>query len=141
MFRLDSMSLGSRIRHYRKKARWTLEKLSEECGVDVGTISAIENRESQRSKYAVEIAAGFGLTLNQLQDENADYDVPMKPQADVLAVKQPAAPYVPKISEEEAMLLQAYRSASEETRAAMLAIAKSVLQIPDRKHFERRTGN
>lgn len=141
MFRLGQMSLGSQIRRYRKKAKWTLEKLSEECGVDVGTISAIENRESQRSKYAVEIAAGFGLTLNQLQDESADYDVPAKLLAEPLAVKQPAAQYTPKISDDEAMLLQAFRNASEETRAAMLAIAKSVLQIPDRKHFERRTGN
>lgn len=139
MFRLPHMPLGSRIRYYREKAGWTLDQLSERCGVDVGTISALENRNSQRSKYAVMIAAGFGLTLNQLEDEAADYNVPAEPQPEQLGANQKPATYTPKLSHDEALLLQAFRAASEETRAAMLAFAKSVL--PDRKGFDRRTGS
>lgn len=133
------MPLGSRIRHYREKAGWTLDQLSDRCGVDVGTISALENRNSQRSKYAVKIAAGFGLTLNQLEDEAADHEVPAELKPEHIVAKQKPASYSPKLSNDEALLLQAFRTASEETRAAMLAFAKSVL--PDRKGFVRRTGS
>lgn len=138
MYRLPFMPLGNRIRYYREKAGWTLDQLSDRCGVDVGTISALENRNSQRSKYAVKIASGFGLTLNQLEDEATDYDVPVEQIPDLIANQKPAS-YSPKLSDDEALLLQAFRAASEETRAAMLAFAKSVL--PDRNNFGLRTGN
>lgn len=137
MSRLDYMSLGSRIRHYREKAGWTLEQLSERCGVDVGTISALENRGSQRSKYATAIAAGFGMTLNQLEDEDADHHVPMERAPAHLRVNEPSTTiYSAKLSPEETLLLQAFRTASEETRGAMLAFARSV--IPDRRSFDLR---
>lgn len=131
------MPLGSRIRHYRLKAGWTLEQLSDRCGVDVGTINALENRNSRRSQYAVQIASGFGLTLNQLEDEAADHKVPANPEP--IEVNQKSATYNSKLSDDEALLLQGFRAASEETRAAMLAFAKSVL--PDRTDFDRRTGS
>lgn len=140
MSRLDYMSLGSRIRHYREKAGWTLEQLSERCGVDVGTISALENRGSQRSKYATAIAAGFGLTLNQLEDEDADHYVPMDRPYAHLRVNEPTPTiYTARLSPEEDLILQAFRAASEETRGAMLAVARSI--IPDRRSFDLRTGN
>lgn len=69
------MALGSRIRYYREKAGLTLEGLSERAGVDVGTISALENRDSSRSKYATAIAQGLGMTLEMLENEGQDYDV------------------------------------------------------------------
>ena len=68
------MALGSRIRYYREKFGLTLEQLSERSGVDVGTISALENRNSSRSKYATAIAQGLRMTVEMLEDENADYD-------------------------------------------------------------------
>lgn len=67
------MSLGSRIRYYRSKLAWTLEKLSEVSGVDVGTISALEVRNSVRSKFAPQLAAAFKLSVEQLLDETTDW--------------------------------------------------------------------
>ncbi|MEJ2800606.1 S24 family peptidase [Comamonadaceae bacterium PP-2] len=69
------MALGSRIRYYRQKANITLDDLGERSGVDIGTISALENRDSKRSQYASKIAAGLGMTLEMLEDESTDYDV------------------------------------------------------------------
>lgn len=67
------MALGKQIRRYREQMEWTLETLSEKSGVDVGTISAMENRDSQRSKYASALAKALGLTLDQLLDESNAY--------------------------------------------------------------------
>lgn len=69
------MALGSRIRHYREKSGLTLDQLSERSGVDVGTISALENRDSSRSKFASAIAAGLGMSVEMLEDPAQDYDV------------------------------------------------------------------
>lgn len=60
------MSLGSQIRHYREQLGLTLEQLSERSDVDVGTISALEVRDSERSKYAAAIAKGLGVDLDVL---------------------------------------------------------------------------
>jgi hypothetical protein len=38
---------------------WTLEKLEEESGVAVGTISALENRDSSRSQYFPQLAKAW----------------------------------------------------------------------------------
>lgn len=52
---------------------WTLKQLSDRSGVDVGTISALELRGSNRSKYLGPIAAALGLSIEQLQDRNQVY--------------------------------------------------------------------
>lgn len=46
----------------------TLEQLSDASGVDVGTISALENRNSAKTKYAVAIAEAMGVTVEQLEN-------------------------------------------------------------------------
>lgn len=69
------MALGNRIRYYREKAGLTLEQLSERSGVEVGTISALENRDSSRSKFATPIARGLGMNVEMLEDESCDLDV------------------------------------------------------------------
>ena len=69
------MALGTRIRFYREKAGLTLEQLSERSGVEVGTISALENRDSSRSKFATPIARGLGMSVEMLEDESRDLDV------------------------------------------------------------------
>lgn len=69
------MALGKQIRHYRDKMKWELKKLSEQSDVDIGTLSALEVRDSKRSQYAIAIAKAFGLTLEQLSDEGTDYDL------------------------------------------------------------------
>lgn len=66
------MSLGKQIRFHRQNADLTLEELSDRSGVEVGTISALENRDSKRSQFAPKIAAALGMTVEQLLDESYD---------------------------------------------------------------------
>lgn len=63
------MALGKQIRIHRAALGLTLEQLSDLCGVDVGTISALDNRDSARSKYASAIAKGLGMTVEELEAE------------------------------------------------------------------------
>ena len=67
------MALGKQIRRYRAALGLTLEQLEARTGVGVGTIAALEGRDSERSKYAARLAAGLGLSLEQLRDESAQY--------------------------------------------------------------------
>lgn len=69
------MATGIRIRHYRKKLGWKLKDLAEASGVDVGTISALESRDSSRSEFFQKIAQAYGLTVEQLNDVSQDYPV------------------------------------------------------------------
>jgi phage repressor protein C with HTH and peptisase S24 domain len=62
------MAIGKNIKACREYLGWTLDKLSRASGVDTGTISALENRDSVRSQYAKAIAEALGLTLDQLTD-------------------------------------------------------------------------
>lgn len=61
MFTVSAMALGARVRFYRERLGLTLEQLSDASEVDVGTISAIENRDSERSKFTGKLAAALGL--------------------------------------------------------------------------------
>ena len=67
------MSLGKQIKKYRLAHGWTLEELSDRSDVEVGTISALEVRDSKRSEKAPAIAKALGLSLEQLLDENNDW--------------------------------------------------------------------
>jgi phage repressor protein C with HTH and peptisase S24 domain len=66
------MGLGRRIRHFREKAQLKLPQLAELSGVDVGTISALELRDSSRSQYFPMLARAFGMTVEELGDESFD---------------------------------------------------------------------
>jgi transcriptional regulator with XRE-family HTH domain len=75
------MATGKRIKHYREKLEWTLQQLSDASDVDVGTISALEIRDSSRSKFFSAIAKAFGLTLEQMENEREDY--PLSPPSQI----------------------------------------------------------
>lgn len=75
MYAPPRMATGSRVRHYRLKMGWTLEQLSDRTGVDVGTLSAIEIRDSERSSKFLQIAPAFGLSVEQLADASTDHNV------------------------------------------------------------------
>lgn len=62
------MSLGSRVRDWRTFYNWTLDNLADRSGVERGTISAMENRDSQRSTFAGALAKAFGITTDELLD-------------------------------------------------------------------------
>ena len=67
------MATGKQIRYYREKLDWTLDELSSRSGVEAGTISALENRDSERSKHFYAVAKALGLTLEQLSDTTTDW--------------------------------------------------------------------
>ncbi len=85
------MALGKQIKHYREKLGWKLEQLSHESGVEIGTISALENRDSSRSKFGAPIAKAFGLTVEQLIDESTSYEVGKEPALDIAKKYQQAS--------------------------------------------------
>lgn len=72
---MQSMGIGNNIRYHRdKRLKWTLEQLSAASGVDVGTISALELRDSKRSMYFPAIARGLGLSLEELQMDPGEWE-------------------------------------------------------------------
>lgn len=91
------MAIGKQIRHYRKKLGWQLKKLSEASEVDIGTISALENRDSKSSEYFLPLANALGPTLEQLADESTDWPIDVNRQsANVgtgMLAREPAAAY------------------------------------------------
>lgn len=62
------MSTGNRIKVLREARKWTLEDLSDRSGVDVGTINALERRNSRRSVHFPALARAFGMTMEQLTE-------------------------------------------------------------------------
>lgn len=67
------MSIGDQIKKYRKAAGLKQVLLEELSGVAGGTISAMELRGSMTSRFLPQLAAAFGLTVDQLIDEATDY--------------------------------------------------------------------
>lgn len=80
------MTLGQNIKRLRSDRGWTLADLSERSGVDVGTIHALEQRNSGRSKFAGALARAFGIGLESLLDdqigETAGLAIPIPKTAD-----------------------------------------------------------
>jgi transcriptional regulator with XRE-family HTH domain len=74
------MATGKQIRKYRQKAGWKLKELAAASDVEVGTLSALEQRDSVKSEFFTAIAKALGLSMEQLQDESTDYPItPKKP--------------------------------------------------------------
>lgn len=62
------MAIGKNIRDHReKRLQITLEELSNMSGVDVGTISALEIRDSSRSKFFGTIAKALNISVEELE--------------------------------------------------------------------------
>lgn len=70
------MALGKNIKFHRERLGLTLLQLSDASGVDVGTISALEVRDSRRSQYGSAIAAAMGMTFEQLAGSDLPQDQP-----------------------------------------------------------------
>lgn len=66
---------GQRIKDLRIKQGLTLEKLSELSGVDIGTISALEVRNSTRSKYFPALATALGVSIGDLLSESSEQHI------------------------------------------------------------------
>lgn len=75
----------------RKARSWTMEDLSSRSGVDVGTINAIEKRDSRRTQYASAIARAFGVTVEELESgvvSDATPPEPSPPPPEFVPVKR-----------------------------------------------------
>jgi transcriptional regulator with XRE-family HTH domain len=123
------MSLGKRVRFYREHRGWTLEQLAERSGVEVGTISALENRKSTRSNFALALATAFDLSIEKLLDESRNWlaedtasSAPQRPQ-----VQAPPARYFewpfPKLAIDDWRLL------SSEDQAEVQGFALAILLV------------
>lgn len=66
------MGYGRLLRKYREQAGLKLAELSELAQVDIGTISALETRDSSRSQYFGQLARALGLSMEQFA--NPDFD-------------------------------------------------------------------
>lgn len=64
------MALGKKIRALREARGLTLEQLSDLSGVELGTISALENRDSQRTKFAGALAAALSVSMEELASDD-----------------------------------------------------------------------
>lgn len=64
------MALGKTIRALRESRGLTLEQLADASGVELGTISALENRDSQRTKFAGRLASALGVTMEELANDD-----------------------------------------------------------------------
>lgn len=60
------MGVGKNLKKHREARGLTLEKLEELSGVAVGTISALEVRDSSRSMYFPALAKAMGMSIEQL---------------------------------------------------------------------------
>lgn len=99
------MSLGNKVKKYRLAKGWTLDQLSEASGVKLGTLGALEARNSKRSADILEIAQALGLTVEQLMSDE-DHQ-PAQPTGEVFQV----------MTAEESELLYNFRSLTDEDRA------------------------
>lgn len=123
------MGLGKEIRRQRTLRGWTLEKLSERSGVDIGTISALEKRDSTKSKYARALASAFGLSVDELESgESGDYAAGADdPAAQHPRVQEDMPPAYGDVNLPERDLLATYRALNTTFKSLLLADAHKYL--------------
>ena len=86
------MPLGKNIRRLREARGWGQKKLSDATGVSIGSISAIELRDSRRSEFVAAFARAFGVPVDALvADELAPVWLTMNTPMAVQAPDSPAA--------------------------------------------------
>jgi len=82
------MALGKNVEALRKRNGWTMEDLSVRSGVEVGTINALEKRDSKRSQYATALARAFGLSVEELESGAAAATPPLHEPSNVSAAPE-----------------------------------------------------
>jgi transcriptional regulator with XRE-family HTH domain len=118
------MSLGEEVRRLRDKKGLTLDQLAELSGVEVGTISALENRKSERSKFAPALAKALGTTVEALT-LGATYQ-PSEPVT-LLPVKEPLRAFGPSWPLTGISPDQWANNLSDQDRGEIIGFAKSIL--------------
>jgi len=147
------MSLGHNIRRQRLLQGLTLEQLSDRSGVDVGTISALENRGRSRSKYGLAIARGLGVSFESLSEdisppgaESAETEeitiagpapAPDSAEYPRLTAVETRLSTRPPITQDEQDILDGYRLAGEDVRQRIFEMCSAVLRRQDRRSGDR----
>jgi transcriptional regulator with XRE-family HTH domain len=128
------MATGKQILFHRKRLGLTLVQLSEASGVEIGTISALENRDSSKSKYFPQLAAAMGLTVEQLTDmvpTHGGQPLPSPAQdenkAKLLLLEQRKAEY-DALTDDEQTIIKAFRLFGQEGREIWLSTARERIQ-------------
>lgn len=83
------MALGKNVEALRRRNGWTMEDLSVRSGVEVGTINALEKRDSKRSQYATALARAFGLSVEELESGAAASPSALPEPSNVSAAPEP----------------------------------------------------
>lgn len=68
----DRMNVGGRVKYARKQLGWTQVELSQRSGVSQAAVSALEKRDSQWTKFLVELAGALGVNERWLAHGDGD---------------------------------------------------------------------
>ena len=108
------MSLGKNLKALRTARGWDQKTLSQKSGVGVGTISAIEVRNSIRSQFAPALAAALGVSINQLLEGTQEAPASGKEGEESASVLEP----IPANTDELASAIEKVETALEKIKAA-----------------------
>lgn len=100
---LDKVAFAKRLRELREEKGWTQKEAAEKCGIVCSTYSAYENKKNTKSPLldvAVQIAEGYGITLNEL------CGMEVKPPEEPKAVEPPAEDRVYTCAEVARLLME-----------------------------------
>ena len=119
------MAIGAQIRRHRIAQGLTLPELSAASGVEVGTISALELRDSARSKYFSPLAKALGFSIEELENEGSKTEarviaaVPIVPVPITPFAQDPAMDDLASLPTEEQVIFRSQlKAAAERNRAA-----------------------
>lgn len=120
------MATGKNIKFHRENKGLTLEQLSVLSDVDVGTISALEVRDSSRSKFFSQIATALGMTVAELEIDPAEYKKMKSGKSEDAGAISVAGL---KIKSIEQQLLDMYRGMSQAHKEALEQLANCLYTI------------
>jgi len=118
-----TMNLGSRIKKRLEQLGWERSRLIELVpDLTPANLSALIRRDSKRSEFDEEIAKALGVSLLWLVYGHDEEREP--PRLEAMEARRAYGP--PALTDDEQLLLTAYRAASDDAKSAVLIWAKSV---------------
>ena len=136
-----NMALGKTVRTMRLARKWTLKELSKRSGVPVGTIGALEMRDSVRSEYAAQLAHGFGVSLEALLSPDKSDVIPQDYKQNQPQAQSHQANSAIDIAESLHALRMAAHRLDDADRAAVAGYVSRMIIDPDRADLVPRTLN
>lgn len=136
-----NMALGKTVRTMRLARKWTLKELSKRSGVPVGTIGALEMRDSVRSEYAAQLAHGFGVSLETLLPATDFCETHRSYEPNNPVAKSNQTTSAIDIAESLHNLRTAALHLDDADRAAVAGYVSRMIIDPDRANLVPRTLN